>query len=140
MTTQEMMIRLFQTPKLLAQQLKKREGMTEARVHSALAGEDPETDAILKSYLKSELKRDDYGIYVRTLRSGAGWSQGELATALKRTRVGLCVNESGRGGTSLEMTLDAVYLMAPEDRHRQLRDLVMGKNFEVYLDVLHAIF
>lgn len=140
MNTTEKMNRLFATPSLISQQLRRSHTMPVSRVEAALVGEDEEARRLIDTYLDSELKREDYGIFLRTLRQASGTEQGALADLLKKTRVAIHNYESGRTEPSFDILNTAVMKILPKDRWRQVSDLLLTKNFEVYLDVLKVIY
>lgn len=140
MNTIEKMERLFLTPSLISQQLRRAHTMPESRVEAALFDEDAEARRLIDNYLDAELKRDDYGIFLKTLRQASGTSQGEMSELIKKSRVGLNNYETGRTEPSFDIVNTAMMKILPKDRWRQVSDLLMTKNFEVYLDVLKVIY
>ena len=140
MNTTHAMARLFTSPVYLSQQLKRQYQMPESRIQDALEGQDPVALKIINDYLVSELEREDYGIYIKTLRCASGTASGDLAAGIARTSVTLSNYESGRVKPPFDALKLVIEHIAPPDRVRQLRDVALEGNFPVYLDVLHAVY
>lgn len=140
MTLQEKMDRLFTNKMYLSQHLRRQHTMPEQRIEDAINGKDAEAEKIVDDFLTSELERTDYGIYIKTIRAAAGVGQGELAASIGKTRASLTNYESGRRQPNLDVLLEVIRVVAKPDRLRQLGDLSLQKKFELYLDVLHAIY
>lgn len=140
-TLTERISRLFLTPDSISACLRQRyKPMPPSRVVAALSGEDEEARRWIEGWVAEEEKRDDLGIFMRTLRLAAGVPAGEVAEKLKRTRVTMHNNESGKNSPGLEVVNKFILTFAPPDRERQLSDLARQGKFDLYLDVLHAIY
>lgn len=141
LTTKQMAAWLFLSAETICAALRlSHEGCTVKVIAEALEDEGPaEWRERVQDYLLRETAREDYGVFLRSMRLAGGLTQEDIAQKLGKHKQSVSNYETDKQKLSLEKLIDLIGELAPSDRQRQLRELAMRKDLDGFLDVLHII-